>query len=264
MDSVGIDTYTIGGGTMKVNANLGSNNDNFSFKSYPHTMAGSLDLTVEGGANNDQFNFFLNDVNVPAGSTLAVRASGDTLDQFPNPKDNVADHGQDRIWSGFSGEVDGTLTLQYYGDDTIIRGLDLACSTPACILYCFCSEPVCNPIRQPGDPALCNAPTGLEASLAQVPNYATDFVQSRVILRKGSSGKVTALVDGGLGGDGVALVMQNDNAVGALQSYSATLSGGQPHNFKNDGCYASSTTQGSSSFVAVLGCNEVNPSLGQF
>jgi hypothetical protein len=259
-DSVGIYVRNVGGGTMRLTATLGTGNDGLSFVTHAKPMEGSLDLTVEGGAGDDTLWFDLWDpvsqVDIPAGKTVSIRASGDTLDSL-STQANVADHGMDRVQGGFRGTVDGTLVLQFHGDDKVVRSVSSQCATTDCVLFCQGSA--------------CAQPTGLEAVMEADPWYASDIVQAQVRLLDGSTGTVDIDVDGGLGSDGVSLNVTNDNQpswstvypFGSFQQYSTELSGGQSHYKKTDYCYASpySATQLVAWEVTMTGCNVFEPSL---
>lgn len=270
-DQVEVRVNKFNGSDFRVDADLGSGNDSFSFVTWPRPIAGSVAIRVEGkeGHDNIFLDFYDNAESfvIPHGGSLKIDASGDTLDQLVLATDNVADHGSDKIITAFRGTVHGNLHISLHGDDTITRLKDLHCLgsapglLPACIFYCQCSNGPCPP-HLPGSQPICNAPQGLENMLQKNSTYASDTVKLKLDIQADSSGVVDVLVDGGLSSDEVVMVVNNESS--QLSNYNATLTGGQPHHFKSDACFASPTAIGNPSAVSVEHCDQMLPDPGSF
>ena len=258
-DQVEIRLNKLAGPAVAATADLGSGNDSFTLVTRPQPMQGSLDLRVEGKQGNDGIFLDLYDTVpfvVPQGSSITMHVSGDTLDTFAQVSDNLANHGSDRLVAGFRGQVLGSLDIRLVGDDNLFRLKDLACSRPVCAFRCECASGPCPPPTAFDWPT-CDAPRGLEAAIRNDPAYAGDTVKLRLDLTSGSSGSVTASLDGGLGGDEVVFDPTDISAGGHF----LTLSGGQPHHFKSpDRCYPGP----GQSVVSVQDCDETLPGPGDF
>lgn len=263
-DQVEVKINKFNGSDFRIAADLGPGHDSFSLITQPMPMTGSVAIRVEGKEGNDSIFLDLYDnadfFVIPQDGSVRIDASGDTLDQFGLATDNVADHGSDRIVTAFRGTVHGSLQVALYGDDTITRLKDLQCSTPACVFYCQCDGPCPPPF--PGSAPVCTSPKGLEKVLKNNPAYANDTVKLKLDVQADSTGVVDALVDGGVSSDGVVLVMNNES--NQLSSYKAVVSGGQPHHFKSDACFATPTAVGNSSAVHVEHCDQILSDPGPF
>jgi hypothetical protein len=260
-DEVQIDAHTFAGDDFSVAADLGPGGDSFTLVTWPNPILGSVAVKVEGKEGDDTLFFDLTDnasaFHVPVGGSLTIEASGDTLDQFFLGNDNVADHGSDQVIAAFRGTVDGTLRIALFGDDTIARVKDLQCAhaSQPCLFYCQCTLPVCTVPLHPFDPPVCDAPNGLERLLRDNPAYANDTVKLQATILAGSTGILHVSADGGLASDTVVLVV--DNAGSEPADGWATLTGGQPHPFKTDACFASPG-------VTVQHCDATLPDPGDF
>ena len=270
-DQVEVKVNKFNGGDFRVTADLGPGNDSFNLFTRPRPIVGSVAIRVEGKEGSD--NIFLDLYDnaesfvIPQGGSIKIDASGDTLDQLVLATDNVADHGSDKIITAFRGTVHGSLQVALYGDDTSTRLKDLQCLgsvqglPPACVFYCQCSNGPCPP-HLPGSQPICNTPQGLENVLQTNSAYANDTVKLKLDIQADSTGVVDALVDGGLSSDAVVMVVNNESS--QLSNYNATLTGGQPHHFKSDACFASPTAVGNPSAVSVEHCDQMLPDPGSF
>jgi hypothetical protein len=260
-DQVQINAHTFAGGAFTVAADLGPDSDSFTLNTWSRPIVGDVVVKVEGKEGNDTIFLDLFDnasaFHVPAGGSLTIEASGDTLDQFDFGNDNVSDHGGDQVIAAFRGTVDGALRIKLHGDDTLARVKHLEClhQSQPCAFYCHCSALVCTYGLNPDEPPICDAPVGLERLLRENPAYANDTVKLRTNILAGSKGTVQLSVDGGLASDEVVLVAETGSD--ELTFYQAALTGGQSHPFKTDGCFASAG-------VTVSGCDLTLPGPGEF
>jgi hypothetical protein len=260
-DQVQINAHTFAGGAFTVAADLGPDSDSFTLNTGSRPIVGDVAVKVEGKEGNDTIFLDLFDnasaFHVPADGSLTIEASGDTLDQFVFGNDNVADHGRDQVIAAFRGTVDGALHIKLHGDDTLARVKHLEClhQSQPCAFYCHCSALVCTYGLNPNEPPICDAPVGLERSLRDNPAYANDTVKLLADVLAGSKGTVRLSVHGGLASDAVVLVAETGS--NELTFYQAALTGGQPHAFKTDGCFASAG-------VTVSGCDLTLPGPGEF
>ena len=262
-------------GLLEVKADLGAGHDGFTWVTHSNvTWAGDVTLDLNAGEDDDQvFISMAQDVSIAASSNARFTVYGDSRGTLSNPRDNVADHGADKILASFKGTVKGRFDMKLQGDDGLLRIQDLECRTSEDCIFryqltgnyrcperidintsmhnqCidleralkFASEEVVGHhvlnCRLPGSTAnirLRPCSDEVARNYLRLLTYAQDTVQARVKILEGSTGSSDINLDGGLASDHTVLLYSRDTV--EASRHTKQLSGGQTHRYKTDHCF---------------------------